>query len=236
MAKIIKNLTIAAFSEILCIFAFVMEQVLYILPRGIATGALISAPMGPIGMLIIQRTLSKGRWPAMFTGIGAALSDLIYCLLAGLGLSFVTEFIEKQQIWLQLGGAVVLAVFAVYLFRKNPTRSLKSVNAGSATNYWTDFVTGFLFTFSNPLILFFIVGLFARFCLILPDFGVGHYCVVYIAIFAGALLWWYGVTWLVNKLRRRFNVRSLWLVNRIIAVILFAMAAVGAFMAFKEIL
>lgn len=212
-----------------------MEQILYILPRGLATGALISAPMGPIGMLIIQRTLSKGRWPGMFTGVGAALSDLIYCLLAGLGLSFVTEFIEKQQIWLQLGGAVVLAIFAVYLFRKNPTRMLKSVNAGQSTTYWADFATGFLFTFSNPLILFFIVGLFARFCLILPDFGGLHYTVVYICIFAGAMLWWYCVTWLVNKLRRRFNVRSLWLVNRIIAVLLLVMAGVGAAMAFKEL-
>ena len=165
-----------------------MEQLLYILPRGVAIGALISAPMGPIGMLIIQRTLSKGRWPARFTGIGAALSDLIDCLLAGFGLSFVTDFIEKQQLWLQLGGGVLLAIFAAYLFRKNPTRSLKSVETSPPTNYWTDFVTGFLFTFSNPLILFFIVGLFARFCIILPDFGVHHYIFVYVCILSGALM------------------------------------------------
>lgn len=212
-----------------------MEQVLYILPRGIATGALISAPMGPIGMLIIQRTLSKGRWTGMFTGIGAAISDLIYCLLAGLGLSFVTEFIEKQQIWLQLGGAIVLALFALYLFRKNPTRSLRSVKAGGGTTFWADLATGFLFTFSNPLILFFIIGLFARFCLILPDFTPLHYVVVYISILGGALGWWWFVTWLVNKLRRRFNVRALWWVNRIIAIILFVMAGVGVVMALNEI-
>lgn len=212
-----------------------MEQMLYILPRGVAIGALISAPMGPIGMLIIQRTLSKGRWPAMFTGIGAALSDLIYCLLAGFGLSFVTDFIEKQQLWLQLGGGVVLAIFAAYLFKKNPTRSLKSIDTSPPTNYWTDFVTGFLFTFSNPLILFFIVGLFARFCIILPDFGIYHYVFVYVCILGGALLWWYGVTWLVNRLRRRINVRSLWLVNRIISVILFVMAIFGITMALKDI-
>ncbi len=213
-----------------------MEQLLYILPRGLAIGALISAPMGPIGMLIVQRTLSKGRWPALFTGVGAALSDLVYCLLTGLGLSFVTEFIERQQLLLQLAGGIVLAIFAAYLFRKNPTRSLKSVSTAPATNYWTDFVTGFLLTFSNPLILFFIVGLFARFCIILPDYGVHHYIFAYLCIFGGALLWWYGVTWLVNRLRRRFNVRSLWLVNRIIAVILFVMGIAGITMALNEII
>lgn len=213
-----------------------MEQLLYILPRGVAIGALISAPMGPIGMLIIQRTLSKGRWPGMFTGIGAALSDLIYCLLTGLGLSFITDFINEQQLWLQLLGGAVLAIFAIYLFRKNPTRALKAARSVEAPSYWTDFVTGFLLTVSNPLILFFIVGLFARFCIILPDYGLHHYIFAYVCILGGALIWWYCVTWLVNRLRRRFNVRGLWLVNRIIAIILMAMAAVGFTMAIKELL
>lgn len=213
-----------------------MDQILYILPRGLAIGAMISAPMGPVGMLIIQRTLSKGRWPAMFTGIGAALSDLVYCLLAGLGLSFVTDFIESQQLWLQLGGGIVLAVFAAFLFRKNPTRSLKSMKQTTASSLWSDLVTGFLFTFSNPLILFFIVGLFARFCIILPDYGLHHYICVYVSIMLGALMWWYGVTWLVNKLRRRFNVRSMGLVNRLIAVVLFVMGIVGVTVALTDIL
>lgn len=213
-----------------------MEQLLYILPRGIAIGILISAPMGPIGMLIIQRALSKGRWPAMFTGIGAALSDLVYCLLTGFGLSFITEFIEEQQTWLQLVGGIVLAIFALYLFRKNPVRSLKSADSAPSTNFWTDLVTGFFLTVSNPLILFFIVGLFARFCLILPDYGLYHYIFAYICILAGALVWWYFVTWIVSRLRKRFNVRSLWLVNRVIAIILFVMSAVGITMAIKELL
>lgn len=192
--------------------------------------------MGPIGMLIIQRTISKGRWPGMFTGIGAALSDLIYCLLTGFGLSFITDFINEQQQWLQMLGGAVLAIFAIYLFRKNPTRSLKTAPQTPATNYWTDFVTGFLLTFSNPLILFFIVGLFARFCIIMPEYGVHHYIFAYVCILSGALLWWYGVTWAVNRLRRRFNVRAMWLVNRIIAIILMIMAAVGFTMAIKELL
>ncbi len=139
-----------------------MEQFAYIIIRGIAIGIFISAPMGPIGMLCIQRTLNKGRWPAFFTGIGAALSDLVYCLLTGLGLSFVTDFIESHQLLLQIIGSLVLVAFGIYLFKKNPTRSLKTPT-DNVNTFWTDFVTGFLFTFSNPLILYFIIGLFARF-------------------------------------------------------------------------
>ena len=210
-----------------------MEHVFYILPRGIAIGALISAPMGPIGMLIIQRTLSKGRWPAFFTGIGAATSDLIYCLLTGFGLSFITGFIDAHQLWIQIIGSIVLAAFGVYLYRKNPTRALKTaVNA--ATDYWSDMGTGFLLTFSNPLILFFIIGLFARFNFILPEFYIHHHIIAYTTIFTGALLWWYGVTSLVSHLGKRINVRSLKLINRIIAIILIGMAIVGIVMAILD--
>ena len=86
-----------------------MASFLYIVLRGMAIGLLISAPMGPIGMLCIQRTLNKGRWPAFFTGVGAALSDLIYCLLTGLCLSFITDFVETNQLLLQIIGSLVLA-------------------------------------------------------------------------------------------------------------------------------
>lgn len=210
-----------------------MENIIYILPRGLAIGALISAPMGPIGMLIIQRTLSKGRWPAFFTGLGAALSDLLYCLLAGFGLSFITDVIERHQFALQVFGCIVLAAFGLFLFRKNPTRSLKTAEV-DGRSYWGDFISGFFLTVSNPLILFFIIGLFARFNFILPEYEIFHYIWAYITIFGGAMIWWYIVTLLVNKLRSRFNVRSLWLVNRIVATILIAMAVIGVALAINE--
>ncbi len=210
-----------------------MESLLYIVVRGIAIGILISAPMGPIGMLCIQRTLNKGRWPAFFTGMGAALSDLIYCLLTGLGLSFITDFVEANQLILQIIGSIVLAAFAFYLFRKNPARKLTTPQDAPNT-YWKDFVTGFLLTFSNPLILFFIIGLFARFNFLLPEFRYYHYISGYIAIFGGAMLWWFTITFFVNKVRSHFNVRSLWLINRIIGSILLVMSAVGFVMGIKD--
>ncbi len=210
-----------------------IDHFINIMTSGFLIGILISAPMGPIGMLCIQRTLNKGRTAGLFTGIGAALSDFIYCLLTGLGLSFIEGFINRNQILLQILGSIVLIGFGVYLFKKNPTRSLKPANDSSST-FWSDLVTGFLFTFSNPLILFFIIGLFARFNFLLPEFKYYHYFAGYASIIAGALVWWYIITFFVNKVRAHFNVRSMWLINRIIALLLMAMAAVGLFMGIKN--
>lgn len=210
-----------------------MESLLYIVVRGIAIGILVSAPMGPIGMLIIQRTLNRGRWPAFFTGIGAALSDLIYCLLTGLCMSFITDFVATNQLILQIIGSVVLGIFAFFLFRKNPTRQLATPHEAQNT-YWTEFGSGFLLTFSNPLILFFIIGLFARFNFLLPEFQYYHYVSGYASIFVGALLWWFAITFFINKVRSHFNVRSLWLINRIIGLILLSMGLFGLVMGIKD--
>lgn len=103
-----------------------MEHFWNIMSSGVLIGILMSAPMGPIGMLVIQRTLNKGRWPAFYTGIGAALSDLTYSLLTGLCMSFVTDFVLSRQMLLQIVGSVVLIGFAFYLFRKTRLQPLKN--------------------------------------------------------------------------------------------------------------
>lgn len=214
-----------------------MEELFYIMLRGLAIGILLSAPMGPVGVFVVQRTLSRGRWPAMLSGVGAGLSDLIYCFVAGFSMSFITDYIEAHEHSLKLIGSVIIVVFAVYLFRKNPTRALKTADsAGGISSYWTDFVTGFLFTLSNPLILLMIMPFFARFTFVQPDYMYYHYIVAFVSIFAGALLWWWCVTWLVNRLRQRFNVRSLKVVNRVISAILMAMALVGIVSSIPQLL
>lgn len=205
-----------------------MENLLYALLRGFAIGVLISAPMGPIGMLVIHRTLDKGRWPAFATGIGAAISDLFYCVLTGAGIAFITDFINENQTELQLLGSAVLVIFGVVLFRKNPARNMKRASVPSASSYWRDIVTGFLLTVSNPLILFFIIGLFAQFNFLLPEFEYYHYFSGYVGIVGGALAWWFLITFLVNKMRGHFNVRSLYLINRIIGSLLVLFALAGA--------
>ena len=191
--------------------------------------------MGPIGMLVIQRTLSKGRWPAFFTGIGAAFSDLVYCLLTGFCLSFITGFIEAHRLVIQIVGSAVLAAFGLYLIRKKPKAAPRDF--GSApSDYWSDTVTGFLLTFSNPLILFFIIGLFARFTLIMPEFAVYHYFIAFVSILVGAIAWWYFVTLLVSRLQKRMTVRTLRFINRTIGLLLIIMAAGGIAVAISELL
>ncbi len=204
-----------------------LESIFYMLWRGIAIGIIISAPMGPVGILCIQRTLDKGRRTGLFTGVGAALSDLFYCILTGFGLSFIEEFLERNQEVIQLLGSIVLIGFSVYLFRKNPAKNLKKPTGPPKESRGMAVLGGFLFTISNPLILFLIIGLFARFNFLVPEIRFYHYIIGFAAIFLGALTWWWLVTFFVDKVRAHFNLRSMWLINHIIGVIILLFAVVG---------
>lgn len=197
-----------------------IEQVtiLDILVKGLIIGVVVSAPLGPVGVLCIQRTLNKGRWYGFVTGLGACLSDIIYALITGYGMSFMDEFLMKHQILLQVIGSIMLFVFGVYTFRSNPVQSIRPVSSTPGT-YLHNFVTAFFVTLSNPLIIFLFIGLFARFSFVMPDSPLELQLTGYLAIVLGAWAWWFGITYFVNKVRTRFNVRGIWILNRIIGVV-----------------
>lgn len=192
----------------------------------VSIGIILSAPMGPIGILCIQRTLNKGRNSGFFTGVGAAASDLFYCLLVGLGISLVTDFIADHVNLLQIIGSIILIVYAVYMIFHNPVSQIKE-NIDQRDDYMRDTATGFLFTLSNPLIMFLIIPLFARFSFPLPEYRFYHIIIGYASIVLGALLWWSVITFFVDKVRTHFNIRSMWLINRIIGSIILILSLYG---------
>ena len=182
--------------------------------------------MGPIGILCVQRTLNKGRHSGFFTGVGAAASDLFYCLLTGLGISLVTDFIADHVNILQIVGSIILIVYALYMIVHNPVSQIKE-NIDQRDDYLRDTVTGFLFTLSNPLIMFLIIPLFARFGFPLPEYKWYHVIMGYAFIVVGALLWWAVITFFIDKVRTHFNIRSMWLINRIIGIIILLLSVYG---------
>ena len=197
-----------------------------LISKGIVIGVLVSAPMGPIGMLCIQRTLNKGRWHGFVTGLGAALSDVIYAALTCLGMGVVVNFVEANQAPLQLIGSIVLGIFGYYIFQSNPVRNLRKQRENKLS-FTQDFITAFLLTFSNVLIVLLYIGLFARFGFVLPEHSVWMLSGGIAFIGVGAVLWWFGITFFVNKVRKKFNLRGIWILNRIIGSIVMLVSAVG---------
>ncbi|MDR0940445.1 MAG: LysE family translocator [Mediterranea sp.] len=205
-----------------------IETILDILIKGIIIGVVVSAPLGPVGVLCIQRTLNKGRWYGFVTGLGAALSDIAYALLTGYGMSFVFDLIKNNIFYLQLIGSIMLLLFGIYTFRSDPMRSIRPVSgSGSKGSYFHNFITAFLVTLSNPLIILLFIGLFARFAFVQNEVLLIETFAGYAAIVVGALAWWLGITYFVNKVRAKFDERGIVVLNRVIGSIVIVVAVVA---------
>lgn len=248
--------------------------------KGTIIGIVVSAPMGPVGILCVQRTLNRGRWIGFATGVGAALSDIIYALITGYGMSMVVGIIENPVLsfWIRVAGCVLLFMFGFFTFRTNPNTKKthakmaqdverQAIKAGkkyknakrqvpesqfekitreqidkltpekhkksakSRIAIMNNFMTGFLVTFSNPLIIFLFVALFGQFTFICPA-NPGPQFIGYLFIIVGALAWWFLLTWCVSKVRNKFDEKGILIINRIIGGVVMAVSAIIAICTF----
>ena len=131
--------------------------------KGIIIGIIVSAPMGPIGILCVQRTLSKGRLHGFVSGLGAMVSDLIYAAITLIGMDIVDNLLEANEQLLQSIGSVVIVLFGLAAFLTNPLKILRPNTHTSKMDYGQDFITAFFLTLSNVAIVFLFISLFPRF-------------------------------------------------------------------------
>lgn len=209
---------------------------------GLLIGILVSAPMGPTGILVIQRTLNKGWLPGFLTGLGAILSDLFYAIITVFALQLVVDWIEQFEVSLQIFGGAFIALYGFYLWNSNPVEVMATNNENAqnpspilthhhlrVTGILKYFFTGFGLTVSNPMIVFFFLALYAR-TKFLFDADVEHwwlYLIGFGCIIIGALGWWTLITWTINKVRNHFRLRTIRNINRGIASIMFLIALIG---------
>ena len=203
-----------------------MLSIIVIIYKGILIGILVSAPMGPIGLLCVQRTLNKGQWHGFFSGVGAACSDLFYAGIVCLGMGFVVDFIEGNRGVIQIIGSIFLLAFGIYTFLSNPSKQLHKPKE-QINSIPQDIISAFFLTLSNPFIIFIYLVLFSRFNFISHDEKLFSMLLGLLSILAGALSWWFLITFFVGKLRKVINLRGLWLLNRIVGTVIIVLSIFG---------
>lgn len=201
-------------------------NMLEMLAKGVLIGILASAPMGPVGVLTVQRTLTKGRWYGFVTGVGAACSDFVYALLTGLCMGLAMSFAENPWAvrWLRLLGSVVLMLFGAYFCVWKPAPAVKP--SGRVGTLAHNMLAGFLVTCCNPLIIVFFLVLFARFGFV-PDGHPVDMVAGYLGLLGGALLWWYLLTAMLHRLRHRFTMDKVRVLNRCLGLLVILVALGG---------
>ncbi|MEA2106166.1 MAG: LysE family translocator [Bacteroidota bacterium] len=196
------------------------------LVKGVIVGFLASIPLGPVGVLCIQRTISKGRVSGLFSGMGAATVDSFFALVAALGLTFIINFIEKQQFYIQLFGGGVLIFLGTRIFNTNPIQQIRR-HRKKKNKLVEDFFSVLFLTLSNPLAIFLFVAVFAGIGLVTSKDSSIKSSLIIAGVFLGALLWWASLTFFVDLFRKKFRLKQLWWINKIagILIIVFGVAA-----------
>jgi threonine/homoserine/homoserine lactone efflux protein len=184
--------------------------------KGLVVGFLVATPVGPIGLLCIQRTLSEGKMHGLVSGLGAATADAIYGLIAALGLTFISKILVEEQFWLRLVGGLFLCYLGGRTFLSKPAGQTSSANAPS---HISNYGSTFLLAFTNPITILVFIAVFAGLSVVSSG---THYFSVGLAVtgvFIGSALWWFMLCGAAGILHGRISYGILTGLNRISGII-----------------
>ncbi|MBI3980244.1 MAG: LysE family transporter [Chloroflexi bacterium] len=179
--------------------------------RGLIIGFSIAAPVGPIGLLCIRRTLADGRAAGFVSGLGAATADAIYGSIAGFGLTFISNALIAQEGGLRLAGGAFLVYLGVRTFLAKPAeRAAAAAGSGLAGAY----ASTFILTLTNPLTMLSFAAIFAGLGVVGAADNTGAAGLLVLGVFLGSALWWLILSSGANMVRARLSTEMLRWVNR----------------------
>jgi len=185
--------------------------------RGLVIGFSIAAPVGPIAVLCIRRTLAEGRLPGLASGLGAATADAIYGCVAGFGLTFISSILITQQSWLRLVGGAFLLYLGLKTFLTKPTEQAASTKRHGLVGAYA---STFFLTLTNPMTILSFAAIFAGLGVASADGSYLNAMVLVLGVFVGSALWWLILSGLVGAFREKFNPHWLRWANRISGAII----------------
>lgn len=189
--------------------------------RGLIIGLSIAAPVGPMAVLVIRRTLTEGRLAGFVTGLGIAAGDTFYGALGGFGLTFITSFLISGQFWLRLIGGAFLIYLGVKTLLSRPAEKAAE-GAGKVRSLPAYFVSSILLTLTNPTTII-------SFAAIMAGLGIGSSSGDYLSatilvtgVGLGSTAWWVILTGLISLFKNRINAAGMSWINRLSGLIIIA--------------
>jgi len=196
--------------------------------QGLLVGLGASIPLGPVGVLCVQRTLSKGWHSGFISGLGAAMTDTFFAALAVMSLAYIQSLIEAHERYFLCFGGLLVVFMGLRIYLSNPVKQIRQTQAKKRR--FEDFISVALLTLSNPGALVFVLGLFAMVGLKINS-SAGSFAIstVLWGVFAGAALWWYILSTSISLFRNKFRLKQLLMINRISGIAIMALGLISTF-------
>lgn len=208
------------------------SQMLENFVKAIIVGLGASIPLGPVGIMCIQKTISKGRWPGFALGLGASLADTFYATLSLISLAFISDFVNRpsNRVWILLIGGVIVVYIGINIALTNPVKQIRRPKTNNSTKKSIqDVLQGLASTITNPGSIVLLLGLFA---FVGIDTGESYQnfslSVILAGVFIGTATWWFVLSGVINIFRNKLRLRQLLYINRISGVIIATLGLISA--------
>lgn len=192
--------------------------------KGLLIGLAIAAPVGPIGLLCIQRTLAKGRQAGLLSGLGAATADALYGAVAAFGLTLVSHALIAEHAWIQSIGGLVLIYIGFRLMRSPATNETAP---GPGGRPWLLYFSVLLLTLANPMTILSFAAVFAALGLSAATHTVPAAVLTVLGVFLGSALWWLTLSTVVSLAGRTLGPSALRWIGRVAGLAIVAVGIAG---------
>jgi len=192
----------------------------YFFLKGLLLGFAIAAPVGPIGVLCIRRTVQFGRLSGLFTGLGAAAADTIYAVIAAFGLALISDFLVKGRFWVRLFGGFFLIYLGIrtYLASPEPPSNVRVTHK----TLLADFFSTFFLTLSNPMTIFSFLAVFAGLGLTRFTESFEDAIRLVFGVLLGSSLWWLILSEGITFFRKRVSQKVMGWINKAAGLLILA--------------
>lgn len=199
--------------------------VLFLL-KGIISGIAVSAPLGPMGILCIRNSIQKGWKSSVYVGLGIALADTLFAIVAVYSIGFVQLFLEEHALLLRGIGSIILVFIAWKILMGHPAEPFRN-KEDKPQQIWRDMISAFIVTISNPITVLFFGSFFAS--IVIPADADYHQSILLLVlgVFLGAMSWWTFLGKIVHKHKAQFTIRHIFWINRITGSIILLLAFWG---------
>jgi len=179
--------------------------------KGLLVGIIIALPAGPVGVLCIRRTILHGRLAGFVSGLGAASADAVFGIVAGFGLTVVSDVLLDYQNWLRLGGAGFLLYIGISAFTADPLKGTQRQR--DPESLIADYASAFALTLTNPITILAFLAIFAGIGFSGKEATLGHAGILVLGVWLGSLLWWAGLALGAGMVRLSFDRNHLVWIN-----------------------
>jgi len=202
-----------------------MFSAIEILLKGIILGLAVSMPPGPIGIVLINRTIKRGWLSGFFSGLGLASADTLLAVLSGLGVTVIISFINKERFIITLIAALVIIGVGLKVFLSDPVKEFRN-RENANKSLWRDYYSVFVLSVSNPYTIFIFVAFFSGVHIngnvrpeLVPFFLIP-------GVLIGTIAWWFFLSYFVSRFKQKIRLRLIVRINKIAGIVIIAIGII----------